>query len=146
MQRNLADLCKGLEHVSQKEPKLHSPLNTEIYQQAEQQHMQNCRRHPSTEERKHRARLIVDGDQVNSPYEVSTKTVSLDTTKMFLNLVISTPNVWFMTMDIKDFYLGTPLQRYEYIRLQYDIIQNEIKEQYDLHAFKHGDYVYFEIR
>ena len=51
-----------------------------------------------------------------------------------------------MTMDIKDFYLGTPLTRYKYIRMQYDIIPQEIVEQYHLQAFKHGDYVYFEVR
>ena len=51
-----------------------------------------------------------------------------------------------MKMDIKDFYLGTPLKQYEYIRLQYDIILKEIVEQYNLQAFKHGEYVYFEAR
>ena len=51
-----------------------------------------------------------------------------DTTKMFLNSVISTPNARFMTMDIKDFYLGTPLKCYKYIRMQYNIIPDDIKE------------------
>ena len=94
----------------------------------------------------HRARLVVGGDRVDYPYEVSTRTVDLDTTKMFLNSVISSPGARFMTMDIKDFYLGTPLKRYEYIRMQYDIIPQEIVEQYHLQAFKHGEYVYFEVR
>ena len=48
-----------------------------------------------------------------------------------------------MTMDIKDFYLGTPLKRYEYIRIQYNIIPDKIKEQYHLQAYKHNEYVYF---
>ena len=39
----------------------------------------------------HRVRLVVGNDPVDYPYKVSTKTVDLDTTKMFLNLVISTP-------------------------------------------------------
>ena len=73
---------------------------------------------------KHRARLVVGGNRVDYPNEVSTKTVDLDTTKMFLNLIISTPNAQFMTMDIKDFYLDTPLHRYEYLQLQYDNIPN----------------------
>ena len=94
----------------------------------------------------HRARLVVGGDRVDYPYEKSTRTVDLDTTKMFFNSVISTPGARFMTMDIKDFYLGTPLKRYEYIRMQYDIIPQEIVEQYHLQAFKQGEYVYFEVR
>ena len=51
-----------------------------------------------------------------------------------------------MMMDIKDFYLGTPLKCYEYIHLRYDIIPDEIKDQYHLQAFKHNGYVYFEVR
>ena len=86
-------------------------------------------------------RLVVGGDKVDYPHDVSTKTVDLDTTKMFLNSVISTKDARFMTMDIKDFYLGTPLTRYEYIRLQYDIIPKEIIEQYHLQAFKSDQYV-----
>ena len=45
-------------------------------------------------------------------------------------------------MDI----LGKPLKQYEYIFLQYNIVPDEIKEQYHLQAFKHGNYVYFEVR
>ena len=91
-------------------------------------------------------RLVVGGDQVDYPYKVNTKTVDLDTTKMFLNSVISTPSARFMTMDIKDFYLDTPLKRYEYIHMQYNIIPRKIVEQYHLQAFKHSKYVYFEVR
>ena len=59
----------------------------------------------------HCARLVVGGDRVDYSYKVSTKTVDLDTTKIFLNSVILTPSARFMTMDIKDFYLGTQLKR-----------------------------------
>ena len=64
------------------------------------------------EKDKHQARLVMGGDRVNYPYYVSTKTVNLDTTTMFLNSVISTPGARFMTMDITDFYVGTPLKCY----------------------------------
>ena len=42
--------------------------------------------------------------------------------------------------------MNPPLKRYEYIRLQYDIIPDEINEQYHLQAFKHNEYVYFEVQ
>ena len=94
-----------------------------------------------------RSRLVVGGDKVEYPDDVSTKTVDLDTTKMFLNSVISDRGSRFMGIDIKDFYLGTPLKRYEYIRLKYDIIPQEIIEQYHLLEFVEVDgYVYFEVR
>jgi hypothetical protein len=37
--------------------------------------------------------------------------------KLLINSTISTPNTKYMTMDIKDFYLNTPMARYEYMRL-----------------------------
>ena len=38
--------------------------------------------------------------------------------KILLNSVISTKGAWFMAGDIKNFYLMTPLKRYEYVKLK----------------------------
>ena len=38
------------------------------------------------------------------------------TVKILLNSVISTKGARFMTIDIKDFYLNTPMARFEYMR------------------------------
>jgi hypothetical protein len=35
-----------------------------------------------------------------------------------------------MVVDIKDFYLKTPLERYEYMRLPLTLIPDEIRQQY----------------
>jgi hypothetical protein len=37
--------------------------------------------------------------------------------KMVMNRTTSTPNATFMCADIKDFYLGTLMVRYEFMRL-----------------------------
>jgi hypothetical protein len=55
----------------------------------------------------------VGGGRVEYPGEVTTKTASIATAKMLFNSVVSTPGAKFMTMDIKDFYLCTPMDRYE---------------------------------
>ena len=60
-------------------------------------------------------RLTVGGDRVNYPYNYGTPTVYLATIKYLLNSVISTPLAKFMTIDIKDFYLCTPMTRFEYM-------------------------------
>jgi hypothetical protein len=54
----------------------------------------------------YRVRWTAGGDKVDHPFEVSTKTVNLATAKLLFNSVVSTQ---FLTVDVKDFYLGTPL-------------------------------------
>ena len=52
-----------------------------------------------------------------------------------------------MTIDIKDFFLNTPMQRYEYMRLKMEELPEDFVEEYKLHdkVTKDG-YVYLEIR
>ena len=49
------------------------------------------------------------------PEDAGTPTADLLTVKLLLISIISTPNAKFTTMDIKDFYLNTPMARYEYM-------------------------------
>ncbi len=64
-----------------------------------------------------RTRLTVGGNRLDYPGATSTPTAKLTTAKCVLNSTISTPNGRFMVVDIKEFYLNTPLERYEYMRL-----------------------------
>jgi len=43
-----------------------------------------------------------------------------------MNSTISTPNAKFMTMDIKDFYLNTPMAWYEYMQLHLSDIPEDV--------------------
>ena len=45
-------------------------------------------------------------------------TVNLLTVKLLLNSIISSPGAKFLTIDIKNFYLNTPMKRFEYMRLK----------------------------
>ena len=63
----------------------------------------------------HRTRLTIGGDIINYPEDCGTPMADLLTVKLLLNSVISMPEAQYMTMDIKDFYLNTPLKRYEYL-------------------------------
>jgi hypothetical protein len=94
----------------------------------------------------HRTRLTVGGNLVDYPGDVSTPTADLTTTKVLLNSTISTPGARFMTGDSKNFYLNTPLDRYEYMRLSLSLLPDEIIQQYNLLAIAHDGYVYIEIR
>ena len=77
----------------------------------------------------HRTRLTVGGDRIDYPWDKSTPTVGLTTSKLLFNSVISTPRAKFLGIDIRHFYLCTPLDRYEYMRLPMNIIPDEIVKQ-----------------
>ena len=95
----------------------------------------------------YRTRLTVGGDKINYPGDCGTPTVDLLTVKLLLNSVISTAGAKFMTIDIKDFYLNTPMARYEYMRLKLSDLPEDIVEHYRLAEKVATDgYVYVEIR
>ena len=97
-------------------------------------------------ENPHRVHFTVGGDRVEYPGKVSTKTAGLTTAKILLNSVISTPGARFCAFDIKDFYLNTPMDRYEYMRIPVKQIPTAIFEAYNLQELVHNDHVYVEIR
>ena len=52
-----------------------------------------------------------------------------------------------MTIDIKDFYLNTPMARYEYMRLKLCDIPEDVARHYNLaKKVKSDGYAYIEIR
>ena len=74
-----------------------------------------CLVRPKKIDEPNRTRLVAGGNRVHYPGDVNTPTANLLTLKLLLNSIISTPNAKFMTMDIKDFYLNTPMARFEYM-------------------------------
>ena len=64
-----------------------------------------------------RVRFTVGGDRLDFPGATTTHCASLATTKYLLNSTISTPGARFMTLYIKDFYYGTAMARYKYMKL-----------------------------
>ncbi len=63
-------------------------------------------------------RLVAGGDRVHYPFDASTPTADLLTVKLLINSMVSTPGARFFTIDIKNFYLCTPMMRYKYMRLK----------------------------
>ena len=52
-----------------------------------------------------------------------------------------------MTLDIKNFYLNTPLTRYEYLRLILDNFPEDVIAQYNLKNIVTSDgYVYIVLK
>ena len=82
----------------------------------------------------HRVRLTVGGDKLPFNGDTATQCASITTAKILMNSVISTDGARFGIIDIKNMYYGSPMDDYEYMRIRYDEIPEEIKAQYDLHA------------
>jgi hypothetical protein len=80
----------------------------------------------------YRTRITMGGNLINYPDDCGTPTADLLTVKLMLNSVISTPNAKFMTINIKDFYLMTPMDRYEYFRMKLELFPPNIIEEYGL--------------
>ena len=79
-----------------------------------------------------RTRLVVCDDRINYPGDVATPTTDMLAAKILFNSVISTVGARFMTMDISNFYLNTPLKHPEYIRMKINDIPAEIVTEYKL--------------
>ena len=62
------------------------------------------------------------------------------------NSVISTRNARYMCADVKNFYLCTPLERYEYMQMPINLIPQEFIDLYDLGSKVKNGYVYIEIQ
>ena len=93
-----------------------------------------------------RTRLTVGGNLVDYPFDVSTDTSDLTTAKLVINSTISTPNARHLLIDVKNYYLGTPMERFEYMRLAIHTLPDEIIQQYKLMDIVHNGYIYVEIR
>ena len=60
-----------------------------------------------------RVRLCAGGDQLTYLGDTSTLTVDLTTVKVHVNSVILTPGAKYLNADVKNFYLGTPMEIFE---------------------------------
>jgi hypothetical protein len=81
----------------------------------------------------------VGGDILDYSGDVVTSTADITTFKKLINSTLSTEGAAMMMMDIENYYMGTPLSRYEYMRMLLSRFPEEIVSKYNLK-------VYIEIR
>jgi hypothetical protein len=93
-------------------------------------------------EEKECTRLTVGGDQIEYPGDKSTRTAGLTTAKILINSVISTLGAKFLVIDIKYFYLNTPLGRFEYMVINLSLLPQETINKYDLIELSQDGRVY----
>ena len=106
-----------------------------------------CANYRPEKEDPNRIRLTFGGSNMNVPIDCGTPTADMLTVKVLLNSVVSTKNAKFMTIDIKNFYLCTPMERPEYMKLKIADMPENIIQQYNLRELETRDgYVYVKIQ
>jgi hypothetical protein len=95
---------------------------------------------------KERVRLTVGGDILDYSGDVATSTADITTFKILINSTLSTEDAAMMTMDIKNYCLGTPLPRFEYMKMMLSRFPEEIIQKYNLNALAVDGWVHIEIR
>ena len=94
-----------------------------------------------------RVRITYGGSNYNSDgVEVTTRTADLTTAKILWNSIVSTEGAKLMCIDISNFYLNAPLERYEYMKIPLHLFPAHTVAQYDLLRKAKGGFVYLEIR
>ncbi len=105
-----------------------------------------CLIRPKKMEEPNRTRVVAGGDRAHHPFNAGTPTANLLTIKILMNSMISTPGARFCTMDIKNFYLCTPMTRYEYMQLKLsDMPEDVIAHCHLLEIVTPDGYVYCKI-
>jgi hypothetical protein len=88
----------------------------------------------------------VGGNLIGYPFELTTRTANMVSSKVLWNSVISTKDARFAGADIKNMYLETPLYWYEYMKMPIALFPTDIIEHYRLNEKVLNGYVYMEIR
>jgi hypothetical protein len=88
----------------------------------------------------------VGGDILDYSGDVATSTADITTFKILINSTLSTKDAAMMMMDIKNYYLGTPLPRLESMKMPFSRFPKEIVQRYNLNALAVDGRVYIKIR
>jgi hypothetical protein len=90
--------------------------------------------------------LNVGGDRLDYSGDITTSTADITTFKILINSTLSTEDAAMTMMDIKNYYLGTPLPRFEYMKMLLSRFPEEIVQKYNLDALAVDGWVYIKIR
>ena len=90
--------------------------------------------------------ITVGGNLIGYSYKLTVRTADLITSKILWNSVISMPGAKFAAADIKNAYLNTLLDQFEYIRMPLKLIPQAFIKEYNLLTKAKNRFAYLEIR
>ena len=81
--------------------------------------------------------LTVGSNFIDYPGNLSMKVGNMTTFKILINSTLSTPGACWLGLDVKNYYLGTSMDHYEYMFIPINLIRPEIINFYNLHTIAH---------
>ena len=90
-------------------------------------------------------RITIGGNCICYPGNVNTNMVLLELVKLLLNSVLSQKGACFSSIDLKKFYLDTPMPDPEYVHIKISDIPAEFIEEYNITSKDRDGWIYFEI-
>ena len=76
--------------------------------------------------------MTVGGNLIDYPFEFTTHTANMVSSKILWNSVISTKGAHFAGANTKNMYLETPLDRFEYMKMPITLFPAKIIAPYNL--------------
>ena len=93
----------------------------------------------------YRVRGTYGGDRGDYTGPTAAETADVTAVKIMLNAVISEPDACWLTTDISDFYLGTPMDSPEFMRVPLKYIPEATMTKYHLHDLVCNDAVIMRL-
>ena len=96
-----------------------------------------------------RIRFIVGGDKLEFVEDTGAPSTYIVELKILADSTISDDHkgARFLSCDLKDFFLASPIDKPEYTNMKYPFIPDDIKDQYSLaNKMTHDGYVYIKIK
>ena len=98
---------------------------------------------------KFRVRIVVGGDKLDCHIDAGAPSTNLAEFKMLVNSVISEHKhgAKFMSCDLKDFFLASPMKQPKYMKMKYSIFPPDIIKKYNLDKLVTNDgFIYIKIK
>jgi hypothetical protein len=90
-------------------------------------------------------RITIGSNNIAYPGDIGTPTGSIELVKLFVSSVLPQLNARLATIDLKNFYLNTPLNPPEYVHIKLADIPQEFINKYKLNKFARDSWIYFEM-
>jgi hypothetical protein len=91
-----------------------------------------------------RTQITISGNRICYPGDVGTNTASLELLKLLLNSVLLQKGARFSSIDLKNFYLGTPMPEPGYVCIKISDIPQEFINEYKLTGLDWDGWIYFK--